>query len=122
VFSSLPQVVDNPGTRTDHVVLETHSANTHEQVIEIAKILSAHGERRCVVVTSPQQMTRAVDLFRREGIAPFPFPADSQLWAPAKTPHWWSWLVPSSEARAVSRDVVYEWMAWPYYRVRGWVG
>lgn len=109
------------GVPAERVVLEPTSANTHEQVIGISKILAVAGERRCVLVTSPQQMTRALDLFRREGITAFPLAADSPLWTPSRTAHWWSWLVPSTEARAVSRDVVYEWMAWPYYWMRGWI-
>jgi uncharacterized SAM-binding protein YcdF (DUF218 family) len=109
------------GVPVDRIVLESGSVNTHEQAIDVSGILKARGDSRCVVVTSPQQMGRAAELFRREGITVFPLPAGALLWAPSATDHWWSWVLPSSEARAVSRDVFYEWMAWPYYRVRGWV-
>jgi uncharacterized SAM-binding protein YcdF (DUF218 family) len=105
----------------EQVLLESTSTNTHEQAIGTSRILKERGERTCIVVTSPQQMSRAVELFRREGIAAIPLAAGSPMWAPSRTPHRWWWIVPSSEARAVSRDVVYELMAWPYYRLRGWI-
>jgi hypothetical protein len=44
------------------------------------------------------------------------------MWDPSATGHWWSWIVPTADARAMSRDVFYEMVAWPYYRMRGWVG
>jgi uncharacterized SAM-binding protein YcdF (DUF218 family) len=109
------------GVPLEHVLLESASTNTREQAIGTSHILKERGERTCIVVTSPQQMSRAVDLFRREGITAIPLAAGSLMWAPSRTPHRWWWIVPSSEARAVSRDVVYELIAWPYYRLRGWV-
>ena len=108
------------GVPVDHILLETVSSTTKEQADATSRMLNARGDRTCILVTSPQQMARAIDLFRRNGIAAIPLPAGSLLWELEET-HWWSWLLPTTEARAVSRDVVYEMMAWPYYRIRGWV-
>jgi uncharacterized SAM-binding protein YcdF (DUF218 family) len=109
------------GVPDEHILLETASSTTKEQADATSLMLKARGERTCILVTSPQQMSRAIDLFRRNGIAAIPLAAGSLMWAPAETRHWWSWLFPTTEARAVSRDVIYEMMAWPYYRARGWV-
>lgn len=109
------------GVPEDQIVVETRSTNTHEQAIEVSRLLAQRGEKQCVLVTSPQQMDRAVDLFRREGIVALPLPTTAEAWKPAANGHWWEWIAPSSQARAVSRDVVYELMAWPYYRMRGWL-
>ena len=109
------------GVPADRIVVENRSSNTHEQVVEVAKVLASRHARRCVVVTSPQQMPRAIDLFRREQIDVVPLVVGSLEWSPARTDRWWYWLAPSSAARAVSRDVFYELMAWPYYRLRGWL-
>lgn len=106
----------------DQIVVEGTSGTTREQAIASARILKQMGATTCVVVTSPQQMTRAVDLFAREGITALPLVAGSLLWTLDDTARWWDWLKPSTVARAVSRDVIYELMAWPYYRLRGWVG
>ncbi len=51
-----------------------------------------------------------------------PLPAGAVLGHTPARAHWWSWLIPSSQARIVSRDVLYEVIASPYYRIRGWVG
>ena len=109
------------GVPSDRILLESTSTTTREQAIAVARILQARGDTRCVLVTSPQQMGRAADVFRRVGIEVVPLPAGAVMWSPAETSHWWSWLVPSSQARVVSRDVLYELVAWPYYRMRGWV-
>ena len=109
------------GVPSDRILLDTRSSNTHEQAIEVARLLAARSEKRCVLVTSPQQMSRALELFRREGIDALPMPATSEAWTPANRGNRWKWVVPSSQARAVSRDVIYEWLAWPYYRMRGWL-
>jgi uncharacterized SAM-binding protein YcdF (DUF218 family) len=106
----------------DHIIVEDNSGTTREQAVESSKILRRLGATTCVVVTTPQQMGRAIDLFAREGITGLPLQAGSLLWGLGATQPWWRWLIPSTVARAVSRDVIYELMAWPYYRLRGWVG
>jgi uncharacterized SAM-binding protein YcdF (DUF218 family) len=105
----------------EHILVEDTSGTTREQAIASARILKQLGAATCVVVTSPQQMGRAIDLFAREGIRVLPLYARSLLWSLDDSAPWWHWLIPSTVARAVSRDVIYELMAWPYYRVRGWV-
>jgi uncharacterized SAM-binding protein YcdF (DUF218 family) len=105
----------------DHILVEEASGTTREQAINSAKLLKQLGATTCVVVTSPQQMGRAVDLFAREGIKGLPLRAGSLLWTIGDGEPRWHWLIPSTVARAVSRDVIYELMAWPYYRMRGWV-
>ena len=109
------------GVPSDHILLEATSTTTREQAIAVTRLLQARGDTRCVLVTSPQQMSRASEVFRGVGITAVPLPAGAVMWSPAATSHWWSWLVPSSQARVVSRDVLYELIAWPYYRLRGWV-
>jgi uncharacterized SAM-binding protein YcdF (DUF218 family) len=106
----------------DHIVVEDSSGTTREQALESSKILRRLGASTCVVVTTPQQMGRAVDLFAKEGIKVLPLRAGSLLWTIGDGAPWWEWLIPSAVARAVSRDVIYELMAWPYYRMRGWLG
>ena len=56
------------GVPVDRIVIEASSATTKEQADASSRLLQARGDRTCIVVTSPQQMSRAVDLFRRNGI------------------------------------------------------
>jgi uncharacterized SAM-binding protein YcdF (DUF218 family) len=108
------------GVPGDHIVLEPTSRTTHEQVIATARLLKQHDAPSCIVVTASQQMSRAVELFRREGIAAVALPAGSAMGSPGRAGRWW-WILPSTAARDVSRDVIYELLASPYYRIRGWV-
>jgi uncharacterized SAM-binding protein YcdF (DUF218 family) len=106
----------------DRIIVEGTSTTTHEQALQSTQILKQLGASTCIVVTSPQQMGRAVDLFAHEGIKALPLYVSSLPFTLGDDAPWWDWIVPSTAARAVSRDVIYELMAWPYYRVRGWVG
>jgi uncharacterized SAM-binding protein YcdF (DUF218 family) len=106
----------------DHILVEGASATTREQALGSAVILKQLHAPTCIVVTSPQQMGRAIDLFAHEGITALPLYVGSLPWTIGDAAPWWHWLVPSTAARAVSRDVIYELIAWPYYRMRGWIG
>jgi uncharacterized SAM-binding protein YcdF (DUF218 family) len=106
----------------EQIIVEGASTTTHEQAVGSARILKTLGSSTCIVVTSPQQMARALDLFAHEGIHALPLYVTSLPWTLGDSASWWQWLLPSTAARAVSRDVIYEIFAWPYYRLRGWVG
>ena len=67
-------------------------------------------------------MDRALDLFAHEGIKGLPLYVTSVPWSLGNDARWWESILPSTSARAVSRDVIYELIAWPSYRLRGWVG
>jgi uncharacterized SAM-binding protein YcdF (DUF218 family) len=105
----------------DRIIVEGSSRTTRDQAVESTRILRQLGADTCIVVTSPQQMARALDLFAHEGIKAVPLYVTSLPWTMGDSAKWWEWLVPSTAARAVSRDVIYELIAWPYYRIRGWV-
>lgn len=106
----------------DHIIVEGTSTTTREQAVASANILKQLGAPTCIVVTSTQQMGRAIDLFAHEGIKALPLYVTSLPWTLGERARWWEWIMPSTAARAVSRDVIYELIAWPYYRLRGWIG
>ena len=110
------------GVPDDRILLEDASTTTREQALASSRILETRGETRCILVSSPQQMARAAEAFQRAGISVIRLPARAVLGSRPGAAHWWSRLIPSSQARTVSRDVLYEVIAAPYYRVRGWVG
>jgi uncharacterized SAM-binding protein YcdF (DUF218 family) len=110
------------GVPGDRILLEDRSTTTREQAVATSRILAARGDHSCILVTSPQQMWRAAEIFQGAGISVIRLPAGAVLGSQAGGAHWWSPLIPSSQARTVSRDVLYEIIASPYYRIRGWVG
>ena len=60
----------------DRIVVEGQSTTTREQAVATARILRQLGSSTCIVVTSPQQMDRALDLFAHEGIKGLPLYRD----------------------------------------------
>ncbi len=64
------------GIPEDVLVYERTSTNTDENAQETALILQQNEINTVLLVTSASHMTRAMALFRAEGIAALPFPAD----------------------------------------------
>ena len=108
------------GVPEDQILLESASRTTHEQAINIAPMLKTHQWARVALVTPPVQMRRALAVFEAAGVHPIPAVApyrsdDSVKSAPASR-----WL-PNGEALDVSSRATYDYLAWVYYWVRGWL-
>jgi uncharacterized SAM-binding protein YcdF (DUF218 family) len=107
------------GVPPEAVLLEASSTTTREQANGVAAILRNLRSDRCVLVTSPTQMRRAVGAFRRDGVVAYPATAltESENAVRNGSSRW----LPHSAARATSGDAVYELIAIVYYRLRGWI-
>ena len=108
------------GVPEDRILLESASRTTHEQAINIAPMLKAHHWARVALVTPPVQMPRALGVFEAAGVHPIPAVApyrsdDSVKGGPASR-----WL-PNGEALDVSSRATYDYLAWVYYWLRGWL-
>lgn len=64
------------GVSGDRLVQETGSRTTFENVENTGTLLAEIALERCVLVTSAFHMPRAVGLFRKAGVAVWPWPAD----------------------------------------------
>ena len=108
------------GVPADQILLESASRTTHEQAINVAPMLKAHQWARIALVTPPVQMLRALAVFEAAGVHPVPAVApyrsdDSVKGGPASR-----WL-PNGEALDVSSRATYDYLAWLYYWLRGWL-
>jgi uncharacterized SAM-binding protein YcdF (DUF218 family) len=56
------------GVRSEDLIVEDTSRTTHENAVETARLLSARGIRRIVLVTDAAHLRRAVGCFRKQGI------------------------------------------------------
>ncbi|MCC7418410.1 MAG: YdcF family protein [Acidobacteria bacterium] len=105
------------GVPDARIVVEETSLNTREQALRVHEILEARGIARFVLVTSPVHMSRSLAIFRKAGMAPIPSASrlrseqDDELWT----------LVPERKALLISDAAIYEYAAWSYYWLRGWV-
>jgi uncharacterized SAM-binding protein YcdF (DUF218 family) len=96
------------------IVLESTSGTTYEQAVNLAAWLRAHGRPPFVLVTAPEHMRRAAGVFRAVGMPP------DALSAPASEVDSPAWQ-PSLPALARSESALYEYVAWCFYRWRGWL-
>lgn len=114
------------GIPEDRIMLETNSATTYENGVEIKKIL---GDKPFVLVTSASHLPRAIAVFQKLGLSPIPAPADFR--AIRHGPH--SLLstrellkklisaFPSSRNLALSERAMYEYAGLIWYWMRRWI-
>lgn len=100
------------------ILEEGRSQNTRENVAFSKSMLEARGAKRILLVTSAFHMPRAVAIFRRAGLDPFPVPTDYQTgWDDKPLPLTW---VPEPENLTLSKVMLREWIGLWVYRLRGW--
>jgi uncharacterized SAM-binding protein YcdF (DUF218 family)/glycosyltransferase involved in cell wall biosynthesis len=104
--------VDN-GVPASAIELETHAANTHENVEFSKRILDAHGWRRILLVSSPYHMRRALLTWQKAApeisVVPTPAPV-SQFYAHDR-----------GASLEQIRGVLQEYAAIVMYWWRGWI-
>ncbi len=102
------------GVPEGRVVEEDTSTTTLLQGGNVAQWLRQHGEPTFVLVTTPEHMRRAVGVFTALGLHPIPSVSGINYGGP---PFW----KPTGYALQGSRSAIYEYLAWVFYLVRGWV-
>jgi uncharacterized SAM-binding protein YcdF (DUF218 family) len=104
--------IDN-GVPAAAIELETHAANTHENVEFSRRILDAHGWRRILLVSSPYHMRRALLTWRKAApgvtVVPTPPPV-SQFYAHER-----------GASLEQMRGIAQEYAAIVTYWMRGWI-
>ncbi len=101
------------------IVVENKSRNTHENAIEVSKILEEKNvkDRPLLLITSAFHMRRAARCFEKQGIKAIPYPVDYLAadldWSPF-------WLLPNIEALENWRKLIKEWAGFLAYRVVGY--
>ena len=106
------------GVPSQRILLESDSANTHDQALNVPPMLIAAGSERFILVTSPTHMRRAYFSFLEQGVEPIP-----AISAPRSETSSFSSnsVVPDLGALAVSQSALREWMGLIYYTLRGWI-
>jgi len=107
----------NLGVPPARIVVEEASTTTREQAQKLKAMLAERRIDRFVLVTTPTHMSRSLAIFRTVGLAPVPSASrlrseqDDEMWT----------LVPDRKALTISDAAIYEYVAWIYYRLRGWI-
>jgi uncharacterized SAM-binding protein YcdF (DUF218 family) len=94
------------GVAEPAIVREERSQNTHENLVNAAPIIRAHGWRRMALVTSASHMGRALRVARR--VMP------ELDWVPAPVPD-------AGPRGRIYRTRLGEWAKLGWYGLRGWI-
>jgi len=100
------------GVPADAIVLEPDSRTTHEQAVNIARMVDR--SHPIVLVTVSRHMPRARALFEAQGLRVIPSASAYDL---QQSPGYWRWWLPSRLALRMSEMLVYERLA----RVNAWL-
>lgn len=105
------------GVPAGRVFVEDRSLTTHDQALILKTMLAERKVDRFVLVTSPTHMPRSLATFRAAGMNPVPSASRPRSDRPVV---WWG-VVPDRESMLLSDSAAYEYAAWIYYRLKGWV-
>jgi uncharacterized SAM-binding protein YcdF (DUF218 family)/glycosyltransferase involved in cell wall biosynthesis len=104
--------IDN-GVPASAIELETHAANTHENVVFSQRLLEAHGWRRILLVSSPYHMRRALLTWHKAA------PATTVVPTPALASQFY--LHERGASLEQIRGLAQEYAAIVVYWWRGWI-
>ena len=106
------------GVPADRIIRESESTTTREQALLVAPLLKERHWERFVLVTPAVQLPRAAGVFRAQGVEPIGVSAPFLFEDERKDPPGW---VPVNGALRVSERALYDYLAWGYYWLRGWL-
>ncbi len=106
------------GVPESSITLDSLSTTTHEQGVNLSELSRRQQWRHPCVVAPAVQMPRALASFRREGVAAIPVDAPFRADDGGESGARW---VPSGDALEISARALYDYLAWAYYRMRGWL-
>ena len=117
--SILAEWLVRAGVPADRITQESGSTTTREQAVLVAPMLKARHWETFALVAPAVQLPRAEAVFRTQGVvpigaaAPFTFEAERE-----RLPGW----IPAGGALRISERATYDYLAWGYYWLRGWLG
>ena len=103
------------GINESQILLSNIVANTSEEAEAVAKLISANGIKRIVLITSSFHMPRAKLLFDKQGIESEPYATDFK--ATGKTLSWLSFL-PNANGFKQTSEGVREYIGRLYYKLK----
>ena len=107
------EIVDG-GVPRDRIIMEGGGQTTREQLINVERIVRERRLGRVVLVVSAIHMPRALAGARALGLDAIPSSSATRR-VVGHAPFW-----PAYDALRLTRESLYESVAWWYYRLRGW--
>ena len=114
----MAELLEEWGVPRSALRVETRSRNTHENCVEVEKILEAQGARDALLVTSAIHMRRALATCRTAGLSVRPAPTDYIV---TDRPIWLLDWLPDAGALQATGRAIKELVGYEAYRLRGWI-
>ncbi|NEO61406.1 MAG: YdcF family protein [Moorea sp. SIO4G2] len=123
----MAQILEDLGVPRAAIIQESRSFNTHQNAVNVRKILDQRDLRKVLLVTSAIHMPRSVLVFRRQGIDVIPAPTDflvSQYELDEPNSSSQAALLhslPNADQLSRITRAIKEYIGIVAYRIRGWV-
>jgi len=125
--ADMTEILTQVGVPRSAIIQESNSYNTHDNAVNVKKILQARGIKRILLVTSAMHMPRSLAIFKRQNIDTIAAPTDFlvssnevreiQGTAEARLLN----LLPDSSNLQNFTRALKEYVGFLIYRLRGWV-
>jgi uncharacterized SAM-binding protein YcdF (DUF218 family) len=125
--ADMAQILKTLGVPSSAILQDPTSLNTHENAVNVQKIIQQRGIRRILLVTSAMHMPRSLRIFQRQGIDAIPAPTDflvsqQELEEPNSSPQAIMLsLIPDTERIDRTTRALKEYIGMAVYRLRGWL-
>lgn len=124
--ADMAKLIETLGVPATAILQDPTSLNTHENAVNVKKILAQRGINRVLLVTSAAHMPRSVAIFKKQGIDATPAPTDflvtqQELQETGSTPQGQILSVlPEAENLHRFTRALKEYIGIFIYRLRGW--
>lgn len=129
--ADMAELMETMGVPKSAILQDPASLNTHENAVNVKRIMDAQGIRRILLVTSAFHMPRSVLIFKKLGMDAIPAPTDFYITAAPTAPDadqasagsWESSILrslPDAENLRQTTKAIKEYVGTLVYRLRGW--
>lgn len=125
--ADMAQILKTVGVPSSAILQDPTSLNTHQNAVNVKKIMQERGIRRILLVTSAMHMPRSLRIFQRQGIDAIPAPTDflvsqQEIEEPNSSPQAIMLsLMPDTERLDRTTRALKEYIGMAVYRLRGWL-
>ncbi|HEY9672947.1 MAG TPA: YdcF family protein [Waterburya sp.] len=125
--ADMAEILNVLGVPPTAIVQDPTSLNTHQNAVNVQRIMQERGLRRILLVTSAMHMPRSLRIFQRLGIDAIPAPTDflvtqQELEESNSSPQATILsLVPDTDRLDLTTQALKEYLGMVVYRLRGWL-
>ena len=125
--SDMAEIMKTLGVPASAILQDPTSLNTHQNAVNVKKIMKERGIRRVLLVTSAMHMPRSLKIFQRQGIEAIPAPTDFLVTqhdieeSTNTTEAIVLNLLPDTDRLDKTTRALKEYIGTVVYRLRGWL-